>query len=162
MAKAASPHAGVLALLALLASVHLRPVARAAAAPWSSVVQSSSASQLVHVGGIPWSASAHAVGQGQGQGQDAPLTVEHDPTTRRQVVHGFGGAFTEAAGFSWKSLTPVDRQRVLELYVGPSDTPPPPITTQRSFPPPPPPPLRLIMQSRGHPPCPSPRRHHGC
>ena len=108
----------------------------AAARGWSLVIQSSlgAATQLKEMGAIPWSTSggstrtptltpAPAPAQATAQirrtaAGTRTVTVEHDPTTVRQTVHGFGGAFTEAAGYSWKSLTAADQQKVLELYWG--------------------------------------------
>eukprot|EP00935_MAST-01C_sp_MAST-1C-sp1_P002088 g2088.t1 len=46
------------------------------------------------------------------------VVVEVDVTTRRQTIHGFGGAFTEAASYVWANLSSKAQTRVLEEYWG--------------------------------------------
>ena len=49
----------------------------------------------------------------------APLTVEVDSSSLFQLVHGFGGAFTEASGVNFLNLSAADRARVAQLYFDP-------------------------------------------
>ena len=65
--------------------------------------------QLVDLGPIRWAAIATG---------SAAVTVEVDVTTRRQTIHGFGGAFTEAASFVFANLSSAAKTRVLEEYWG--------------------------------------------
>ena len=46
-------------------------------------------------------------------------TVEVDPTTQFQVIHGFGGAYTEATGINYNLLTPANQARLVSLYFDP-------------------------------------------
>jgi len=52
---------------------------------------------------------------------EAAFTVEVDATSLFQVVHGFGGAFTEAAGLNFLNLSLADRARVATLLFDPED-----------------------------------------
>ena len=94
---------GGMAGMATTGETHVQPDADDAAAAaattpgWSMVVQSTNGAELRVLGAIPWSVSV-AGGADTPVGAGAVLTVEHDPSTVRQRVHGFGAAFTEAAG----------------------------------------------------------------
>lgn len=87
-----------------------------APAPLPGVVWQSSNSSvlgaeelLAFKGPVPWVAGDF----------DSPLTVALDFGTLFQTIHGFGTAFTEAAGLSWLALTPANQQRLLKLYFAP-------------------------------------------
>ena len=90
--------------------------------PWSSIVQSGDpqphtrTGQLVDAGPIMWGMSPAR--REDEEAAEASVTVEVDPTTRRQTVHGFGGAFTEAAAYVFANLPYAAQQRVLEEYWG--------------------------------------------
>ena len=82
---------------------------------WSNIIQSSNSQphdrsgQLKDLGNIPWTANRQPGHQ---------TTVVIDVQTRRQTILGFGGAFTEAAGFAWKKLSDDAQQTVLREYWG--------------------------------------------
>eukprot|EP01051_Picozoa_sp_SAG22_P012245 SAG22_NODE_1253_length_5001_cov_12.062220_4_plen_137_part_00 len=88
---------------------------------WSSIVQSGDdqphtrRGQLQERGPIPWSADV------DGRSVSAAVTVIVDSSTRRQQIHGFGGAFTEAAGYVWTNLSAAAQQLVLDEYWGAAD-----------------------------------------
>ena len=93
-----------------------------AATPWSSIVQSSNqtrgSGQLAELGPISWGGvkeSREGDSEG-GQGSGIALTVELDPASARQKIFGFGGAFTEAAGYVFAQLSVEGREKVLALY----------------------------------------------
>ena len=105
-------------LLALLLARVAAAAAAAAPLPsWTQVVRTVNASadgsqplELLALAAAPvWGAADFA----------APLTVEVDASTRFQLVHGFGGAFTEAAGLNFLNLSAADRAAVARLYFDP-------------------------------------------
>ena len=49
----------------------------------------------------------------------APVTVEVDPTTIFQTIHGFGGAYTEATGLNYLKLSAENQERMIRLYFDP-------------------------------------------
>jgi glucosylceramidase len=81
------------------------------AAPFSSIIQSSETAQLVEVGPIVWQPASKPAEE-----DAAVIMVELDVTTRRQTIFGFGGAFTEAAGYTFAQLSPAGREKVLSHY----------------------------------------------
>ena len=102
-------------LLALLLARVAAAAAAAASLPsWTQVVRTVNASadgsqplELLALSAAPlWAAADFA----------APLTVEVDASTRFQLVHGFGGAFTEAAGLNFRNLSSADRAADARLY----------------------------------------------
>lgn len=84
-------------LLWLAAALHGVRLVAGASAPWSSITQSSvnATLQLQRLGPIPFGPADAANAAGDDDAAAAALTVEIDPTTIRQRIHGFGGAFTE-------------------------------------------------------------------
>lgn len=98
-----------------LLCVRATTAVRAGHGSFSSIVQSSDgtrSSQLAEVGPIVWAAALDA---------EAPvgMTVELDTTSRRQEIFGFGGAFTEAAGYTFSQLSSIGRAKMLEHYFDP-------------------------------------------
>lgn len=49
---------------------------------------------------------------------DTSIIISVDVTTIRQEVMGFGGAFTEAAGYVFSGLTQSEQERLVEMYWG--------------------------------------------
>jgi hypothetical protein len=101
-----------------LYAVHWSPAAAAVTtpAPWGSIIQSSNTTrdrQLAELGPIKWGAGEDEAELG--------LTVELDITSRRQKIFGFGGAFTEAAGYTFAQLSAEGKEKVLSLYFDPDD-----------------------------------------
>lgn len=45
--------------------------------------------------------------------------IEIDPAKQRQVMQGFGGAFTDAAAHVYATLSKKDKQKVIDLYFSP-------------------------------------------
>ncbi len=99
--------------------IGVRLVRGSTSTPWSSIVQSSNQTrnnQLAEVGPIPWggvSGGASDVGE---EDEDDTLTVELDTSSIRQQIFGFGGAFTEAAGYTFAHLPAEGQEKVLSLY----------------------------------------------
>ena len=86
---------------------------------WSNIVQSSNSQphnrsgQLKDLGYIPWTTIRQS---------EHHTAVAIDAQTRRQIILGFGGAFTEAAGFAWGKLSHDAQQTVLREYWGADGT----------------------------------------
>jgi hypothetical protein len=100
-------------------------------AAWSAVVQSGASQphtregQLRQMGPVRWGLAdrprSSARASIAGLVATPTVTVEVDHLTSRQRIHGFGGAFTEAAAYVWSLLpTAAGRQAVLDEYYGPS------------------------------------------
>jgi len=51
---------------------------------------------------------------------NGPLIIEIDTKTTYQKILGFGGAFTEAAAFTYSQLNPVIQKMILGAYFGPN------------------------------------------
>eukprot|EP01052_Picozoa_sp_SAG31_P022669 SAG31_NODE_1815_length_7210_cov_7.167628_4_plen_243_part_00 len=84
------------------------------ASQWSSILQSSNGtrdSQLTEVGSVPW-------GNDFRSRHESQLTIEVDVATARQQILGFGGAFTEASGWTFAQLPSAGKEKVLKLYFG--------------------------------------------
>eukprot|EP00457_Paulinella_chromatophora_P002029 gb/GEZN01002033.1/.p1 GENE.gb/GEZN01002033.1/~~gb/GEZN01002033.1/.p1 ORF type:complete len:717 (+),score=87.05 gb/GEZN01002033.1/:22-2172(+) len=47
-----------------------------------------------------------------------PIRISIDKNRKRQTIHGFGGAFTEASAINFYKLPPQQREQILELYFG--------------------------------------------
>jgi O-glycosyl hydrolase len=101
-------------VMAALAALSSATDASVAADAWSSVVQSLNgtveSSQLKEMGPLVWSTALPATA--------ATVMISVDVTTTRQEIMGFGGAFTEAAGYVFHGLDPSEQERLVGMYWG--------------------------------------------
>ncbi|KAF4724025.1 hypothetical protein FOZ62_024149, partial [Perkinsus olseni] len=58
------------------------------------------------------------VGWNEGQRSAMSVTVTINPQRRHQTIHGFGGAFTQAAAYLYKNLSPSTQKRYMDLVFG--------------------------------------------
>ncbi|KAF4680356.1 hypothetical protein FOZ60_013671 [Perkinsus olseni] len=58
------------------------------------------------------------VGWNEGRRSAMSVTVTVNPQRRHQTIHGFGGAFTQAAAYLYKNLSPSTQKRYMDLVFG--------------------------------------------
>jgi O-glycosyl hydrolase len=108
-------------VMAALAALSSATDASVAADAWSSVVQSLNgtveSSQLKEMGPLVWSTARPLPATAAGA-TAATVMISVDVTTTRQEIMGFGGAFTEAAGYVFHGLDPSEQERLVGMYWG--------------------------------------------